>query len=128
VLVGCLAQLHREDARLHPGGLRPGVDLDSAHALGLDQDRPLERPGGAQGGGAVPGALAGDPQAVLGGEADDRGDVLPALDEGDRLGSLVGDQVPGEARLVPVGVAWRCDTAGNGQSGEIAHVGVSSVS
>ena len=70
----------------------------------------------------MPGALAGDSQVVLGGEADNRGDVLAALDKGDRLGPLVGDQVPGEARLVPVGVARGGDATGDGQSGEVAHL------
>ena len=125
VLVGRLTQLHREHALLDPGGLRRGVDLDPPHVLGLDQDRSVEGPWCPERGGAVPGALAGDPQAVLGGKADDGGDVLAALDEGDRLGPLVGDQVPGKACLVPVGIRRSGDTAGDGQSGEVAHLGSS---
>ena len=97
-----LAELEREDAGLDPGRLRVGVDLDPAHALGLDQDRAVER---RQAGGAVAGALAGDLEAVGGGEGDRLGDVVGALGEGDRLGPLVGGEVPGEPRLVPVGVA-----------------------
>ena len=43
VLPAALAQLGDEDAGLDPGRLRLGVDLDPAHALGLEQDRALER-------------------------------------------------------------------------------------
>ena len=68
---------------------------------------------GGSGGGAVAGALAGDPEPVGGGEADRRGDVVGALDEGDRAGLLVGGEVPGQARLVPVGVARGGDAAGD---------------
>ncbi len=119
------AELGDEDAGLDPGGLRLGVDLDPAHALGLDQDRPFERARQAEG--AVPGPLAGDAQVVLGGEADRLGDVVGALDEGDRLGALVGGEVPGEARLVPVGIARGGNAAGDRQPGEVTHLSPLSV-
>ena len=67
-----------------------------AHPLGLDQDRAVER---AQRGGAVAGSLAGDPEPVLGGEADRLGDVLGALDEGDR--ARVAGRPPGSRRGAP---------------------------
>ncbi len=70
----------------------------------------------------MPGALAGDAQVVLGGEADRLGDVVGALDEGDRLGALVGGEVPGEAHLVPVGIARGGDAAGDRQPGEVTHL------
>ena len=105
MLLGGAAQLGDEDACLDPRGLRLGVDLDAAHPLGLDQDRSLERARQAEG--AVPGPLAGDLEVVLRREANRLGDVVGALGEGDRLGSLVGGQVPSLACLVPVGIARR---------------------
>ena len=75
-----------------------------------------------QAGGAVPGALAGDPEAVGGREGDGLGDVLGALDQGDGGGSLVGGQVPAQPHLVPVGVGVGCDAAGDRQPGEVGHV------
>src|SRR6185295_1380783 len=85
-----------------------------------DQDRPLERARQAEG--AVSGPLAGDPQVVLGGEADRRGDVFGALYKGDRLGALVGGEVPGEAHLIPVWVARGGNAAGDRQPGEVTHL------
>jgi hypothetical protein len=106
--------------RLDAGGPRLGVDVDSAHALGLDQDRVLQR---LQGNRAVAGALAGDAEVVRGGEAHGLGDVLGALGEGDAARVLVGGEVPGGARLVPVGVGGCSDAARDREAGEFAHVG-----
>ncbi len=114
-----LAQLEHQHARLDPRRLSIGIDLDAAHPLGLDQDRPVEW---RQRRGAVAGALGGDPQTVLGGEADRRGDVAGALGEGHGVGSLIGGKVPGRARLVPVGVVGGGDAAGDRQPGEVGHL------
>ncbi len=121
VLSGGLAQLEHEHAGLDPRRLRIGVDLDAAHALGLEQDRAVER---RQRRGAVAGALGGDLEAVLGGEADGGGDVVGALGEDDAVRPLVGDEVPGGSRLVPVGVVGGGDTAGDRQPGEVGHLGL----
>ena len=51
------------------------------------------------------GALRGDPQAVLAGEADDVHDVVRRGGQRDRGGMLVDGQVPGLAGVVPAGVA-----------------------
>ena len=118
--LGGAAQLGDEDAGLDPGGLRLGVDLDPAHALGLEQDRALERAGEAKG--SVPGPLAGHLQIVLRREANRLCDVVGALGKGNRLGSLVCREVPGLARLVPVGIARGCDAAGDRQPGEVTHL------
>ncbi len=116
VLARRLGELQGEHACLDPRRAGLGVDLDPAHPLGLEQDRSLER---RQGRGAVAGALAGDLEAVLGGEADGRGDVLGALDEGDGDRPLVGGEVPGQPRLVPVGVGGGGDPADDRQPGEV---------
>ena len=121
VLAGRLGELEREHAGLDPRRPGVGVDLDTAHALGLEQDRALER---RQRRGAVAGALGGDLEAVVGGEADGRGDVVGALGEDDGVRLLVGDQVPGGARLVPVGVVGGGDAAGDRQPGEVGHLGL----
>ena len=52
------AQLEYERAGLDPCRARVRIDLDPAHALGLDQDRPVER---RQPEGAVAGALCRRP-------------------------------------------------------------------
>jgi hypothetical protein len=88
------------------GGPRPRLDtsppilnLDAAHALGLDQDHVGQR---SERHGAVSGALRRDPQPVVAREADHLRDVVGALHEGDRGGALIGGQVPSATRLVPV--------------------------
>ncbi len=90
------------------GGPRPGLDasaaildLDAAHALGLDQDHVVER---SERHGAVSGSLRRHPQPVVAREADHLRDVIRALHEGDRGGPLIGGQVPSLTRLVPVRV------------------------
>jgi hypothetical protein len=118
VLARRLAQLDALHAGFDPRRAGLGVDLDLPHALGLEQDRPLQR---RQRGGAVAGALRGDPELVLDGEADGRGDVRAALGEDDGCGPLVGGKVPGGASLVPVGVGGGCDPAGYRQPGEVGH-------
>jgi hypothetical protein len=56
---GRIDELERADARVHPGDPRPGVDLDPAHALGLDEDDVVERP---ERGGVVAGPCAATPR------------------------------------------------------------------
>jgi hypothetical protein len=121
VLARRFGKLQGKHAGLDPCRASVGVDLDAAHALGLEQDRPVER---GQRRGAVAGALGGDLEVVAGGEADGGGDVLGALgdDDGNRL--LVGGQVPGESRLIPVGVVGGGDPAGDSQPGEVGHLGL----
>lgn len=72
---------------------------------------------------AGPGALAGDVQIVLAGEADHMGDALGAFDEGYGAGMLVGGEVPGGSRVVPIGVNRRRDAPADGQLSEVAHRG-----
>ncbi|HKA66774.1 MAG TPA: hypothetical protein VKG03_02580 [Solirubrobacterales bacterium] len=117
-----LAQLQHEHAGLDPCGACVRIDLDPAHALGLDQDRVVER---AQGDRAVPGSLAGDLELVLGGEPDHLGDVLSALDECDGARPLVGDEVPGGSGLIPVVLARGGEAAADRQFGEVTHSRVS---
>jgi hypothetical protein len=119
---GGFAQLEHQRAGGDPGSLCLRIHLDAPHPLGLDQDRALER---AQGDGAVAGPLAGDPQVVVSGKADGLGHVVGALDEGDSLGVLVGGEVPGHPRLVPVGVIRGGDAAGDRQPAEVSHQGCS---
>ena len=100
LLVRGAADLLGQHARLHPGGAV--ADLDRLASLGLDQDRVVQR---THRHGAVSRALAGDLQVVVRGETIDLRDVVRTLDERDRGRPLVRRQVPGLARLVPVGVA-----------------------
>ena len=74
------------------------------------------------------GPLAGHLEFVLGGEADRPGDVVGALGEDDGLRALVGGQVPGQARLVPIGIARGGNAAGDRQPGEVTHLGLLGVS
>ena len=50
------------------------------------------------------GPLAGEVEAVLGGEPGHGRDIVGVLDDRHRRGALVGVEVPGHAGLVPVGV------------------------
>ena len=77
-------------------------------AVGLQQDRVLER---AQRGRVVAGALRGDPQALGGGEAHDRGDFLGAARVDDRRRPLVDGEVEAGAGGVVAGVAGDVDVA-----------------
>jgi hypothetical protein len=94
------------------------LDDDVAHPLGLDQDRALE---GAQGDRPVPRPLPGDLEARVAGEAEDLGDVVGALDEGDPRRLLIGRQVPRLPRLVPVGVGRRRQAPANREVRQFRH-------
>ena len=104
MLAGGVAGIAPDHTGLEAAHPAPGVDLDSVHALGLDQDRPVE---GAAARGAVAGALRGDSKAVRPREGDHRRHVIDRLDVRDRRRVLVGDQVPGRARVVPALLAGR---------------------
>ena len=92
MLAGGVAGVAPDHTGLEAADPAPGVDLDSVHALGLDQDRPVE---GAAARGAVAGALCGDSKAVRPREGDHRRHVIDGLDVCDRRRVLVCDQVPG---------------------------------
>jgi hypothetical protein len=98
--------------------LRLDVDLDAAHALRGDQDRVLER---RQGDAVVARALRGDLQAGAAGVGDDVDDVGGVDGEGDERGALVGQEGPGAAGEVVLGVAGQDDVAGE-RGGEGARV------
>ena len=121
--VCCLAQLERQRPGFNARGLGIRIDLDASHALGLDQDRVVKR---AERDRPVPGALPGDPEAVLTREADDFRDVICALCERDRARALVGGEIPGLAGLIPVGVGRRHHAARDGELAEVAHRGADS--
>ena len=101
VLGGSQADLFPDDAGLGAGDLRLGVDLEAAHARGLDEDGVLEA---VEGVGKVPGALRGHVEAAVAGVLDDGDDVGRGLGVDDRGRALVGRKVPGPAGLVPVGI------------------------
>ena len=84
------------------GPFGPRVDLDAAHARGLDEDRPLKRPHRR---GAVARSLRREPQSARAGELDHRGDVLRGLGEDDRDRTLVDGEVPRLPCGVPAAVA-----------------------
>ena len=91
------ADLERQHPGLDPCPPIRGADLDPAHPLCLDHDRVVERTHRRR---AVPGRLAEDLELVVGREPDRRGDVLGALDEGDRARVRVGGagSTPGAPR------------------------------
>jgi hypothetical protein len=97
-----------KDAGLDAGDARLGVDLDAPHPHGLHEDGVGER---VERGREVPRALDGHAKAVLAGVVDDRDDVVDRLGEDDGRRPLVGGKVPGEAGLVPGGVAGPDDLA-----------------
>ena len=94
-----VAGIAPDHPRLEAADAPLGVDLDSVHALGLDQDHPVE---GAAARDAVSRALGDHPHAVRPRERDHGRDVFGALDVRHRRGALVNCQVPGRAGLVPV--------------------------
>ena len=109
-----LGDLEPQRAGLDAGGPRLDVDLDAAHPLGGEQDRPLQR---AERGRVVAGALRGDLQAGADRVLEHGLDVGGVGREGDERGPLVDGQVPGAAREVPLGVVGRDDVAGEGGKG-----------
>jgi hypothetical protein len=68
----------------------PGVDLDTARALRLQEDRVVEYSERAR---TVAGSLRGDPQAVCARELDDLDDVLDGVHLRDRRRPLVDREV-----------------------------------
>ena len=113
-----LAQLERRARRPRPGrSARRGRPRCRASPLGLDQDRVVERRQGAAPW-PVPWPATRRPFAAA--KRDRLGDVLGALDEGDRARAQVGGEVPAEARLVPVGVAGVATRPSIAQLGEVA--------
>jgi hypothetical protein len=117
---GGLAQLEHPDPGLDPSGPRDGIDLDASHALRLDQDRVDERTERHR---RVARPLGRDAETIGGGEADRRHHVVGTLHQGDRRGLLVGRQIPGRARIVPVTVVGGHHLAGDRQLTEVGHGG-----
>lgn len=70
-------------------------------------------------------ALRRDPEAVLSGEADDRGHVLLIRREDDCRGPLVHGQVEGLAGGIPVGIRCGRDAAGKSCSERLEICGLS---
>jgi hypothetical protein len=60
----------------------------------------------------VAGSLWGDPKAVFTRELDDLDDVLDGLDQCDRERPLINREVPRPTSVVPLGVAWKHEAAG----------------
>ena len=58
------------------------------------------------------GSLWGDPKAVFTRELDDLDDVLDGLDQCDRERPLINREVPRPTSIVPLGVAWKHESAG----------------
>jgi hypothetical protein len=119
VIAGCLPQLGAQHPRFDPCPAGVGIDRHAPHPLGLEQDRPVEW---SQRRRAVTGALRGDLQIAFDGEANGGGNVVGAIGKDDGDGSLVGGEVPGGARLVPVDVVGGGDPAGDRQPGEVGHL------
>jgi hypothetical protein len=71
------------------------------------------------------GSLWGDPKAVFTRELDDLDDVLDGLDQRDRGRPLINREVPRPTSVVPLGVAWKHEAAGEPapQGVEIARPG-----
>jgi integrase len=71
------------------------------------------------------GSLWGDPKAVFTRELDDLDDVLDGLDQRDRDRPLINREVPRPTSVVPLGVAWKHEAAGEPapQGVEIARPG-----
>ena len=111
-----LANVLGQRAGLH-AGLVP-LDVDAAHALGLDQDHVVELRERHR---SVAGPLGRHPQIILPREADDLRNVVRALHEGDRGRLLVGCQIPCLARLVPVRVAWGRHPSADRERAEVRH-------
>jgi hypothetical protein len=63
-ILGRAGQLHRPYPGLDSGGPGLAIDLDLAHALGLDHDRVPDRTDGSS---TVPSRLAEDPEVMRGG-------------------------------------------------------------
>ena len=134
VLCGGVDDLLPDHAGAGAHARGPRVDLDAPHPLGLEQDRLRVQLTEARG--VVPGPLRRHAVAAQPREVDDGGDVLGRLGVDDDAGALVGSEVPGEASLVPAGIAREDDVSGDlaaelggveiGCQGQRGHVGVSS--
>jgi hypothetical protein len=84
------------------GTLGLGVDLDIVQPVGLDKQDALER---LERRGSVAGSLRDHTKPVFAREGDGGHDVLGDGDNGDRVGTLIRDEVPRLARRVPPDVA-----------------------
>ena len=89
---------------------RTGSAIDGVHRRGAHDDDVVEALGGERAG-VVAGALRGDPQAGLGGDADDGGDLGGGAGYGDGGRALVDGDVPRQAGGVVPGVAGQVDAA-----------------
>lgn len=88
---------------------RAGVDLYTTQTRCLYEDRvvqPCER------GCSMAGSLWGYPKAMFTCELDDLDDVLDGLDHCDGDRPLINRQVPRPTSVVPLGVAWKHEAAG----------------
>ena len=99
-----------ERAALDPDDAADRVGDRGVHRGGADDDDVVEALRGERAG-VVAGALRGDPQAGLGGDADDRGDLGGGAGDGDRGGALVDGDVPGQSGGVVPGVPGQVDAA-----------------
>ena len=104
-----LDDLDPDHAGLDSRGLRLGVDLDAAHARGLQQDGVAKV---AERRCVVAGALGRDAQSGCAGSLDRGGDVGGGFGEHDGDRSLVDGEVPGLTGLVPGLVGRRDDVPG----------------
>jgi hypothetical protein len=86
-------------SRFAASGTCDRVDLDLSHALGLEEDRALERPDRRR---VVTGALDRDPKTFAAREFDDRDDVFDGLGVRHGAGSLVDGEIPRPTRLIPL--------------------------
>jgi hypothetical protein len=86
----------------------PGVDLDTAQARRLQEDRVVEYSERAR---TVAGSLRGDPQAVCARELDDLDDVLDGVHLRDHRRPLVDREVPRLAGVVPPWLSGKDEVA-----------------
>jgi hypothetical protein len=108
VLGRSVRDLLPQHAGLDPRDPRVGVDGDTAHPVGAEEDRAVH---GAAGGREVPRPLRCDGDAAAARVVDDLDDVLGRMREDDGERPLVHREVPGETRLVPCLVGGGDDVA-----------------
>jgi hypothetical protein len=110
VLGGRVDDLLPDDAGAAADARAVGVDLDAAQAVGAQEDRVASD---AERDGVVARPLWRHAVPAAGGVVDHRDDVVHGLREDDGGGALLGREVPGAARAVPLGVAGGDDGAGD---------------
>ena len=88
---------------------RASVDLYTTQTRCLHQDRAVQH---CKRGRSMAGSLWGDPKTVFTRELDDLDDVLDGLDQCDRQRPLINREVPRPTSVVPLGVAWKHEAAG----------------